>query len=370
MSRSAVRRRRRLRLFDRGNTVCPLCLRAFSRDEAESGQIAQLEHALAKKALGGRPDAICLTCDRCNGWRGTAKIEQLVGRFERCGPDVDIDIPSFGRPEILKATVGGSPLELTLTVRVPDDPTELEAFRAAFRPGLRVPFANVTFPHPQVAHVPYLKAAYLAVFSLLGRYGVSYARSSGGELVREQIRRPAARLLNILVHHPDAHSSDLGDDFVAISRTYGCWIVRMSGRVVLIPPPVLTDCAIFRPASALPGGWSLACDLSERVDLAWPVQEFGCQPVGICRPASISGGIAAIRRACGGRLFGSNGECQRDGIVYKFAATDLMGEFIPLVLGEWRRAAPVQNLSLERPGVVHDSRITLCRYSRPREDGQ
>ena len=203
MSRSAARRRQRLRLFDRGNTVCPLCLRAFSRDEAESGQTAQLEHALAK-ALGGRSDAICLTCDRCNGWSGAAKIEQFVDRFERCGPYVDIDIPSFGRPQILKATLGGSPLKLALTVRVPDDPTELEAFRAAFRPGLRVPSANVIFPHPQVAHVPYLKAAYLAVFSLLGRYGVSYAQSSGGELVREQIRRPAARLLNILVHHPDA----------------------------------------------------------------------------------------------------------------------------------------------------------------------
>ena len=343
MSRSVARRRQRLRLFDRGNTVCPLCLRVFSRDEARGGQFAQLEHALAKRALGGRPDAICLTCDGCNGWSGAGKIEQLVGRFERCGPDVDIDIPSFGRPEILKATVGESPLKLSLTVRVPDDPAELEAFRAAFRPGLRVPVANVTFPRPQVAHAPYLKAAYLAVFSLLGRYGVSYARSPGGELVREQLRRPATRLMNILVHHPDPDSSDLGDDFVAISRSYGCWIVRMSGRVVLIPPPVLAGSAIFQPGSEPSDGRPLTCDLSESVDLAWPVREFGCQPVGIWRPASLSGGIDAIRRACDGRVFGCRGEHLQDGVVYKYVATDLMGEVIPLVLAEWRRGALVRS---------------------------
>ena len=43
----------RLRLFERGNKVCPLCLREFSEDEVEAGRTVTREHALAQRALGG-----------------------------------------------------------------------------------------------------------------------------------------------------------------------------------------------------------------------------------------------------------------------------------------------------------------------------
>ena len=328
----------RLRLFERGNKVCPLCLRGFSEDEVEAGRTVTREHALAQRALGGSSRPICLTCSSCNS--AASSVENPVGRFEKFGPKVDMSIPFVGRVDVLKARLGESDSQLVLTVRAPEDPADLDVFRTVFRQGLRVESAKLTVPDPHVAHVPYLKAAYLAVFSLLGRFGESYARSPGGELVRGQIARPATRLMNIPVHQPDPGSSDLGDDFVAISRTYDCWVVRLSGRFVLLPPPHFFGPTVFHAGFEPANGWPLVFNLSERVDLVWPVQEFGRQPVGALRPDRVVGGLDAIRQAADGRIFGCNGEYTEDRTLYKYVTTDLMGDIIPTIVTERRPLTP------------------------------
>ena len=329
----------RLRLFERGNKVCPLCLRGFSEDEVAAGRTVNLEHALAQRALGGSSRPICLTCRSCNC--AASNIEQRVGRFEKFGPKVDMSIPSVGRLDVLKARLGESDSQLVLTVRAPEDPADFDVFRTVFRQGLRVESAKLTVLDPQVAQVPYLKAVYLAVFSLLGRFGECYARSPGGELVRGQIARPAAPLMNIPVHQPDPGSLDLGDDFVAISQTYDCWVVRLSGRFVFLPPPHFFGPTVFHAGFEPANGWPLVFNLSERVDLAWPVQEFGRQPVGALWPDRLVGGLDAIRQAAHGRIFGCTGEFIEDRTLYKYVTTDLMGDVIPFILTERRPLTPL-----------------------------
>ena len=69
-------RSRRLRLYDRGNTACPICLMGFTRDQAASGRTITLEH-VPIKALGGQ--ARCLTCRNCNAETGRG-IDQAAAK--------------------------------------------------------------------------------------------------------------------------------------------------------------------------------------------------------------------------------------------------------------------------------------------------
>ena len=136
----------RLRLFERGNKLCPLCLREFSEDEVEAGRTVTREHALAQRALGGSSRPVCLTCSSCNS--AASSVENRVGRFEKFGPKVDMFLPSVGRVDVLKARLGESDSQLVLTVRAPEDPADFDVFRTVFRPGLRVESAKLTVPVP------------------------------------------------------------------------------------------------------------------------------------------------------------------------------------------------------------------------------
>ena len=50
-------KRKRLRLYDRGNTACPICLTGFSRDQASSGRTVTLEHVPIKSCSVASPEA-------------------------------------------------------------------------------------------------------------------------------------------------------------------------------------------------------------------------------------------------------------------------------------------------------------------------
>ena len=116
-----------LRLYDRGNTACPICLTGFTRDQASSGRTVTLEH-VAIKALGGQ--ARCLTCRNCNAETGrgidqaTAMRARPVRRHGR-HPREARHIHAVSRRQgpystlrgILQAGLAGSPLKLPPSVR-------------------------------------------------------------------------------------------------------------------------------------------------------------------------------------------------------------------------------------------------------------
>lgn len=84
---------KRLRIFDRGaqayarhtrgeienRYACPLCLRHFGRDEAESGNLLTLEH-VPPDSVGGR--GLVLTCRECNSTAGT-RVDAAAANLER-----------------------------------------------------------------------------------------------------------------------------------------------------------------------------------------------------------------------------------------------------------------------------------------------
>ena len=87
MSRKSGRNKR-LSLYDRGDTACPICLTGFTRGQAYSGRKVTLEH-VPINALGGQ--ARCLTCGNCNDKAGRS-IDQVaaMSASDRFGVTVDI----------------------------------------------------------------------------------------------------------------------------------------------------------------------------------------------------------------------------------------------------------------------------------------
>ena len=74
---------RRLRFFDRGKTMCPICLERFSRERARKGREVTLEHA-PPKTLGGVE--MCLTCTSCNRSAGSS-LDQAAALAHRIGEE-------------------------------------------------------------------------------------------------------------------------------------------------------------------------------------------------------------------------------------------------------------------------------------------
>ena len=88
---------RRLRLFDRGNTQCPICLTPFTKKQVASGKKVTLEHA-PPAALRGK--VLCLTCAECNNKASCldrlAKIEQKAKDDHLAGRGTRVEVDFFG----------------------------------------------------------------------------------------------------------------------------------------------------------------------------------------------------------------------------------------------------------------------------------
>jgi len=133
-------RARRLTLFDRGNTDCPICLSSFSRDEVAKGSKVTLEHA-PPNALGGA--IMCLTCADCNAGAGK-KTDHAIATENRAtidrtaGRGVKVELNIFGTlhttyfspegfsPEHL-AEISSSPLAKEFVEKRPADQVHLLA---------------------------------------------------------------------------------------------------------------------------------------------------------------------------------------------------------------------------------------------------
>ena len=247
----------RLKLFDRGNTRCPICLMPFKRDAVEEGLYVTLEHA-PPKTLGG--SVKCLTCTDCNNGAGrkldqaaammnSAMMDQKAGRgikveLDVCGtkhttyfsPDGAMDAGSVGRrtssPDAqrlrsqLLSELNGQKIALWAEMkRGPDSDWDVNK-------GITITLKQ---PSPNHVVVSWLRSAYLLVFSLLGQRGYRYAESEAIRPIREQIMKPDDEL----VPSPlcDLSPPPAPKDLIIMNNWQQpfCWIVKIGNMGVLLP---------------------------------------------------------------------------------------------------------------------------------------
>ena len=233
-------RRLRLRLFDRGNTKCPICFTSFTRIEVERGRKVTLEHA-PPKAMGGQ--VVCLTCSRCNNSgslldRAAVKEKKAIDDYAS-GRGAQIEVNFFGakrsgflRPE------EGKPIRFPMPTKVGQLRGKMELKSLPGRSELDVNKGiGIRIKRPDSSHVnvSLLRSAYLLVFSLLGSYGYRYAESEAIGKVREQIMRSNEKIIDSRI----GSVSGLEEGLVLISFQFGnkpfFWSVKIRDRGVLLP---------------------------------------------------------------------------------------------------------------------------------------
>ena len=233
-------RRLRSRLFDRGNTNCPICLTAFAEIEVERGRKVTLEHA-PPKAMGGQ--VACLTCSRCNNAgsvldRAATRERKAIGDYAS-GRGTEIEVNLFGaRRSGLLRPEEGKPLRFPMPTKVGQLRGKMELRFLPGGQGLDVSKGiEIRIKKPSSDHVnaSLLRSAYLLVFSLLGSYGYRYAESEAICKVREQIMNPEKKIADCRI----GSFSGLEEDLTLISFQFGTkpyfWSVKIGGRGVLLP---------------------------------------------------------------------------------------------------------------------------------------
>ena len=190
-------RRLRKRMFDAGNTKCPICLSVFDELDVTAGTEVTLEHA-PPKSLGGVP--VCLTCKSCNNKAGLVDQHAFSSMKARdqwaAGHGAPIVVDLFGYKKKYRF--------------VPRDPSApFPAQKHLMRDGTIELGAlppkeqldsnkGISFRIPQqddYEFVSMIKSAYQMVFSLMGANGYKFAENIGLRPVREQIMNPEKKIL-------------------------------------------------------------------------------------------------------------------------------------------------------------------------------
>ena len=294
-------RERKLALFERGNDRCPICLTPFTKQDVEEGR-ATMEHVPAKVLGVGDPIEMCLTCEPCNSAAG--RVEEAAAgarREQKLQITIDGLDDSEGAPlpHTGYATVSGANSMLLRMghLRVP---------QSEFSDALRNKTINFKFqtPKPHYASIPWLKAAYLTVFSLLGVHGYRYASGKAIESVREQIMKPGEQIIPQFAVKPSAWS-DGGT--VILSKEPPCWAVKVGDRIVLLPRS--WDDSFYEriggaPGTTLRGGRCHPVKFGRAEMGAFPIRE-GYDP-----------------RELYDGLFGAAGEARQDGMKASFVVVD------------------------------------------------
>ena len=223
MSRTG--RDQRLHLFGLGNNRCPICLAFFTELDAEQGKAVTLEHVPPRSfKIGGF--AMCLTCADCNN--SASRSEKAAVEATRA-PKVRIDIPGVPSHTAYLSATGGSPIDIRMSkLRVPQ-----AVFDSALRSGKSFGM-RVMGPTRHFASVPWLKAAYLSVFSLLGVHGHRYAEGKAIERVREQIMKPEKKAIGAFAVRAPTEWKQR-DGMLMNRRQSPCWAVKMGKVLVLLP---------------------------------------------------------------------------------------------------------------------------------------
>ena len=232
-------RSKRLRLYDRGNTACPICLTAFTRDQASSGRTVTLEH-VPIKALGGK--ARCLTCRNCNAETGRG-IDQAaaMGARDRFGVTVDI----LGKRDTFMLSLDGKALTAPFTGYSKQDWRDLENSES------RKFTMNIKIPVPNAVAASSLKSAYLAMFSLLGpRGGYSYVEGGALTPIRQRIMEPLKND-NIREYVIKAPNDVSIKDIMLVNEPVPCWMLKIADHLVVLP--LSGDSGISQPLKELEG---------------------------------------------------------------------------------------------------------------------
>ena len=224
MSRKSGRRKR-LSLYDRGNTACPICLAGFTRDQASSGRTVTLEH-VPIKALGGQPR--CLTCGNCNAQAGSGIDQEAAMRAsDRFGVTVDI----LGKRDTFMLSLDGKELTRPFAGFSRQDWRDLEDTESrSFTMSIRI-------PDNKAVAASSLKSAYLAVFSLLGSPGgYSYIQDDALTPIRQRIIEPlkAGDVDDYVIKAPDDISFK-DKDIMLASEPLSCWVLKIASHVVVLP---------------------------------------------------------------------------------------------------------------------------------------
>ena len=216
-------RKRRLQLFDRGNIACPLCMTPFSRDRASAGRAVTLEH-VPPKALGGQTR--CLTCKQCNADTGRA-IDQAAALATRKRFPVTVDI--LGKLDTFMLSPEGKALTPPFRGYSKQDWEKLDNSPS------RQFTMTLKIADGALVALSALKAAYLALFSLLGPWeGYEYVRGTAlapvRHLIAERLRRDAIQRYVWEVHEetPDT-------DILLVSQPVPCWMVKVGSQLVNLP---------------------------------------------------------------------------------------------------------------------------------------
>ena len=216
-------RRKRVRLYDRGNTACPICRTGFTRDQAFSGMTVTLEH-VPIKALGGQ--ARCLTCLNCNAETGRS-IDQAaaMGARDRFGVTVDI----LGKRDTFMLSLAGKALTPPFAGYSKQDWQDLEnSDSQGFTMSIKIPNAKAVAASS-------LKSAYLAMFSLLGvPGGYSYVWGDALSPIRQRIMEPLkdGPIGEYVIKAPDDGSLK---DIMLVSEPLPCWVLKIAGHLVVLP---------------------------------------------------------------------------------------------------------------------------------------
>ena len=216
-------REARIRLFERGNDRCPICLSPFTKEAVELGESVTLEHVPPRSLNPAISRQICLTCADCNQEAGQG-IDQAAYKLLH-PPKATVELK--GVPHTGEITVEGKKsFKITMgPARIP-----MKDMRDLTKDEFKV---RLTIPDLHYGSVSWLKSAYLALFSLLGVHGYRYAKSSVGCLIREQIMHPERKLIKHCMVETEEWGN--GSGIYMQTKRPSVWCVQMGKWGVLLP---------------------------------------------------------------------------------------------------------------------------------------
>ena len=236
-------RRLRLRLFDSGNSKCPICLSEFSRLDVENGTAVTLEHA-PPKSLGGVP--LCLTCESCNNKASLIDQHAFLSAKARNewadGQGAPVVINLFGNKKLYRFNPRDPNAPFPAQKHLLRNGTiDLGRLPPKERLDAKKGFSISIPQRDDYEFVSMIKSAYLMVFSLMGSNGYKFAENIGLQPVREQIMCPEKKILKngfigtMNMNSEDYRKFDRTVVFLCRTKDIPFWIVPMwNNRVVIL----------------------------------------------------------------------------------------------------------------------------------------